>query len=34
MLNIQYFVTMTDIKQREVIAQELCPVCAVMEEAI
>jgi hypothetical protein len=34
MLNTQYFVTVTDIKQREVIAPELCPVCAVMGEAI
>lgn len=34
MLNTQYFVTVTDIKQREVIALERCPVCAVMEQAI
>ena len=34
MLNTQYFVTVTDIKQREMIALERCPVCAVMEQAI
>ena len=33
-LNTQYFVTVTDIKQREVIALERCPVCAVLEQPI
>ena len=32
--NTQYFVTVTDIKQREVNALERCPMCAVMEQAV
>jgi hypothetical protein len=34
MPNTQYFVTVTDIKQRDVIGLERCPMCAVMEQAV